>query len=166
MLSWWLPRCSLLEESLYSSGSWHRQRKWVSGRAVLFQSLHGKQSCSFPCSTTHSDSIYPQGSYQMVLHLSAFNGANALLAKITLNATLHHVNRVWIFFKSKIKWPDSSISIRICLNISFSSPETSVFVKETAGKLIAGYCRRKLWQALTVQREGKVVLVCRTPTDR
>lgn len=70
----------------------------MSGRAVLFQSLCGEQICSFLGSTTHSDSICPQGSYQMVLHLSAFNGANALLAKITLNATVCHVNRVWMFF--------------------------------------------------------------------
>lgn len=73
----------------------------MSGRAVLFQSLHGKQICSFPRSTAHSDSIYPQGSYQMVLHLSAFKGANALLAKITLNATMCRMNRVWIFLKAK-----------------------------------------------------------------
>lgn len=155
MLSWWLPQYSLLEESLCSSGSWRRQRKWVSGRAVLFQSLHGKQICSFPWSTAHSDSIYPQGSYQMVLHLSAFNGANAWHAKITLNATMHHVNRVWIFFKSKIKQPGSNICIRICLIISFSSPETPVFVKNTGDKLITCYCRRKPWQVLTMQWEGK-----------
>lgn len=66
--------------------------KWK--RAVAFQSLLGEQICSFPCSTKMT---YPQGSYKMVLHFSVFNGANALLAKITLNTTMHHVYRIWTF---------------------------------------------------------------------
>lgn len=64
----------------------------------------------------------------MVFHFSVFNAANALLTKITLNAVVHHLCRVWVFFQSKMKQPGCNASIRMCLVLSFPSPGKSVFL--------------------------------------
>lgn len=63
----------------------------------------------------------------MVFHFRVFNAANALLTKITLNASMHHPYSLDIF-KSKMKQPGCNASIRMCLILSFPSPGKSVIL--------------------------------------